>query len=204
MSQESFTKRQIKRAFQKFSDLASDVGRSDWKTWPENLRQLLHFCETDPVLQEVLAPLKNTALADYNAWQDRVAHRRDFSAGIFPTDENEQTALYYQILLAANSSRDTHDFTMNLMFRIFDARDLGHLSDFVQLFNDEIFIKFARTTVYRLVEIEEDIQDQAEVSREALIAFHITNYGTFVSGNIQAEHQSQIAVGGSQIASGEV
>ena len=201
MAKEKFTQKEVSRAFRDFSDFAGDVEQAEWAAWSENLRLFLHFCENNPVMETVLAPLKNTTLIDYDSWRSKLDTEK--SDEKFPSDEDERTALYYQILLAANKHPNKYSFLINIMMTIYSQTGGKNAADSISSFNNEIFFKFARTMRYRLEEIQDEIANQNEVGRESLIAFHFTNHGTLITGNVNANH-SQVAIGESDLTRIEV
>src|SRR5258708_17261344 len=87
-----------------------------------------------------------------------------------PTDDDDRTALLYQFFLKVEyEGIDISKFCML-------AYGATKFQEMIRVFNAELVQKFAREVSYRLNEIVQDIGDETEVRREAMLVFHIHDH----------------------------
>lgn len=192
---DKFPRREVHRSFRKFDDLVNDVMSSKFQTWGDAMTRLVTHCESDPVMQVVTTPLKTDPRVDARKWwNDAIASVRGMVGSgryTLPADDDERTALLYQVLLLLVNE--------NVDFTKFCISVYGHTNyqDMVDTFNREIVYKFTREVSYRLNEVSEDTAEQSEISRDAIVVFHHHDYSTNITGNI---HGSNVATGKAQIS----
>ncbi|GAB5404324.1 MAG: hypothetical protein Aurels2KO_25550 [Aureliella sp.] len=191
----TFTQREVQRSFRKFNDLVDDLMSSKFQTWGDTMTRLVTHCETDPVMQVVTEPLKTDPRVNARKWwDDAVASVRGMvGSGNYslPADDDERTALLYQVLLVLeNEEVDVSRFCTSVY---------GHTKyqDMVDTFNRELVYKFTREVSYRLDEVAQDNAGQQEISRDAIVVFHHHDYSTTISGSIQG---SNFATGNAQVS----
>ena len=195
MPPDKFPRREVQRSFRKFTDLVNDLLSSKFQTWNDALSHLLSHCESDPVMQVVMTPLKTDSRIDASKWwQDAVASVRGMvGTGHYslPINDDERMALLYQVLLLVNSGdADLGQFCISVY-------GLSKYQDMVDTFNHEIVRKCTREVSYRLDEVAETIGDQTEVSRDSIVVFHHHDYSTTIAGGIQG---SNVAIGSSSVS----
>ncbi len=190
----TFTQREVHRSFRKFNDLVDDLMSAKFQTWGNTMTRLVTHCETDPVMQVVTQPLKTDPRVNARKWwDDAVASVRGMVGSgdyTLPADDDERTALLYQVLLVLENE--------NVDFSQFCISVYGHTNyqDMVDTFNRELVYKFTREVSYRLDEVAHDTAGQQEISRDAIVVFHHHDYSTTISGTIQG---SNVATGNAQI-----
>ena len=195
MPPDRFPRRVVERSFRKFDDLVGDLLSSKYQTWGDALSRLLSHCETDPVMQVVTSPLKADSRVDAQKWwNDAVDSVRGMvGSGEYslPSDDDERTALLYQVLLLVDGG------AVNLATFSMSVYGVSKHQEMVNTFNQELVRKFTREVSYRLNEVAEDIGDQQEVSREAIVVFHHHDYSTTITGGIQG---SNVATGNANLS----
>ncbi len=92
MTQETFSRREVERAFRKFNDLVSDLMGAVFQTWPDCFRRLISHCEQHPVMRTITEPLRQNKNVDASKWYDDCL---TLGYGL-PTDDDDCTALLYQ------------------------------------------------------------------------------------------------------------
>lgn len=195
MTTERFPRREVQRSFRKFDDLVGDLLTAKYQTWGDALSRLLSHCETDPVMQVVISPLKNDSRVNAQQWwSDAVSSVRGMvGSGHYslPANDDEQTALLYQILLLVDQGNvDLTAFSTSVY-------GVSKFQGMVDTVNQELVRKFTREVSYRLKEVAEDIGDQQEVSRESIVVFHHHDFSTNISGGIQG---SNVATGNATVS----
>lgn len=194
MGPDKFTRREVDRAFRKFSDTVKDVFDAKFQTWGDAFTHMMTHCEQNPVMQVVTEPLRQNRNVDGEKWWlDAIASVRGMvGSGHYslPIDDDDRTALLYQAFLALENGRvDFAQFCMSVY-------GTTHYQESVNTFNRELVAKFVREVGYRLEEIEKDLGDATEVMREAMQVFHYHDHSMNVQGGI---HGSNIAVGSSTV-----
>jgi len=195
VSQEQFTRREVERSFRKFKDVVNDLFRARFQTWGNAFTHLITHCENDPVMQVVTGPLKVNKNVDAEKWYADALRSVGGMVGSghyeLPYDDEDQTALLYQLFLMLEDNK--------INFPSFCVGMYGttRYQDSVDVFNRELVQKFTRELSYRLDEIMVDIGDQQEIPREAMVVFHHHDYSMNIHGNIQG---SNIAASGSTIS----
>lgn len=182
MEGNQFSRREVQRAFRDFNDKVSDVERCDWTIYKENLHHLMFHLENNPVMRVIIHPLKSY---NYEEWEKSLKSGKRSS--IFPEDEDERTALFYQLLLEGDTTEDFVSFVFNFVCNVLKRPTYNHASEWVSFFSSEVFAKFVRTVGYRLNEIEDDIEGQEAVQKDALIVFNLHNNGLFIAGDVSAK-----------------
>ena len=170
MSNDGFPRRDVERAFRKFSDLASDLMRAQFQTWEEHLKCFLTFCETSAVMQIVTQPLRQNPNINLEQWHAEFAASVGSMVGsgryTIPSNDDDRTALFYQVLQAFNDGR------INAKNFAISAFGETRFQNMVDVINREFVAKFVREMQYRIRDIETDTQGQSEISKDALIVFH--------------------------------
>lgn len=198
-NQATFTRREVERSFRKFRDIVSDLFSAQFQQWGDMFTHLITHCETDAVMKVITEPLKNDPRIDAQQWfSEAISSVRGMvGSGSYtlPTDDEERTALLYQVFLGVE-----HD---NFSISQFNQSVFGHsrYQDMVDTFNQELVLKFTREIEYRLEEIMTDNQGSDTFSREAMIVFHHHDNSTTISGTVQG---SNIATGNAQITDSPV
>ena len=193
--QDSFSRRQVERSFRKFEDIVNDLFNAKFQTWDNTFTHLITHCEEDSVMKLVTEPLRSNCNIDAEKWYNNAMNsvRSMVGSGHYelPYDDNERTALLYQFfLLLLNNKVDFTGFCLG------QYGTTGY-QDSVHYFNQELILKFTREVSYRLDEIRDDLGDQQNVPREAMIVFHQHGHTMNFHGNIQG---SNVAGGGSSIS----
>ena len=164
---DKFTRREVERAFRKFRDLIDDLDSTPHQTWGEAFGRLIAHCETDAVMQVITGPLATDPRVDANKWwADALTSTRGMAGtGHFalPTDDDERTALLYQVLLKI----EHEDVEISRFCDV--VYGLTRYQDMADTFNREIVSKFTREVAYRLDEIAADTAGQTEITREATL-----------------------------------
>ena len=68
-----FTPPAIEAALREFRSHANDLATATQQTWTDRVEVLIHTCRTNPVLQDVLAPLWTHSSDPVAFWNARVA-----------------------------------------------------------------------------------------------------------------------------------
>jgi len=195
MKQGGFSRREIERSFRKFKDIVNDLFQAQFQTWGNVFTHLITHCEKDPVMQVVTGPLKANKNVDAERWYADARGSGGSMVGSghyeLPYDDEDRTALLYQFFLMLEDGK------VNLNSFCIGMYGTTRYQESVETFNRELVEKFTREVSYRLDEIMEDIGDQQEVPREAMVVFHHHDYSLNVQGNIQG---SNVAAGGSSIS----
>ena len=190
MKRDSFPRRDVRRAFRKFSDMGSDVTRAQFQTWEAHLKNLLDFCETDPIMDIITDPLRHNPNINIEQWH------KDFQTTVgsmvgsgqyeIPKNDDDRTALFYQVLRAFSDGKiDPGRFAVH-------AFGETKYQEIVNVINLEFVDKFIREMQYRIQDIEDDTQGQIEVERKALTVFHVYNAPVQKFDNVQ---NSPISIG---------
>jgi hypothetical protein len=193
---ETFTSSQVEDSFRKFEDLAADLMKSRYQTWPDAMTHFITHCETDPVMQVVTAPLTNDPRVDAKRWwDDAIASATSMTGSghyTLPTDDDERTALLYKVLLLI-------EYTSGISLPRFCVSVYGTTKhqESVEAFNDELVYKFIREVSYRLKNVSATTKGQPVIRRESVVVFHNHNYSTTITGNI---YGSNIATGKGRIS----
>ena len=192
--QTTFSRREVERSFRKFRDIVNDLFSAKFQQWGDMFTHLMSHCETDPVMMVVTEPLKSDPRVDAKKWWDDAVASVSGMVGSggysLPTDDQERTALLYQVFLGVE-----HE---NFSIQRFNQSVYGHskYQDMVNTFNHELVLKFTREVSYRLDEIATDNDGADTIPREAMIVFHHHDNSTNISGTVQG---SNIATGSAQI-----
>jgi hypothetical protein len=200
MAKDTFTRREVERAFRKFNDCVRDLFASVAQTWTDHFTHLMTHCELDPVMRVVTEPLRSNPNVNAEEWYEQAMASLAGVAGsgsyTLPTDDDDQTALLYQFfLMLERGEGSVFHFCMG-MYGTTGAQAV------VRVFNEQLVQKFTREVSYRLDEIREDLGDAQEVQRDRMLVFHYhdhsgQDHSMNVHGNIQG---SNLAVGGSSVA----
>ncbi len=174
MPQETFSRREVERAFRKFNDLVSDLMQAVFQTWGDCFTHLIAHCEQNPVMRAITEPLRQNTNVDASKWYGEClgSVRGMVGSGRYalPTDDDDRTALLYQFFLKIeHESLDITKFCM----AVYGATKFQEM---VRIFNAELVQKFAREVSYRLDEITQDIGEATEVRREQMLVFHIHDH----------------------------
>lgn len=191
---DTFTRRNVERSFRKFHDIVDDLMAATSQTWGDTFRRLVVHCETDTVMQVITEPLRTDPRVDADKWWNDAINSVRGTAGsgqyTLPTDDDERTALLYQVFLKLeHEDINIHTFCLP----VYGVRKRQDVADF---FNRDLVSKFTREVSYRLDEITADTADQQEIAREAMVVFHHYDYSTHITGNVRG---SNIATGSAQI-----
>jgi hypothetical protein len=182
MQQEQFSRREVERSFRKFNDIVNDLFGAKFQTWTNAFNHLMEHCQHDPVMQVVTEPLKCNKSVDAEKWYaDALASVGSMiGSGQYelPYDDDDRTAILYQFFLMF------YDNKVNLKSFCMGMYGCRNYQDFVDSFNRELIEKFTREMSYRLGEIREDIGNQEEVPREAMVVFHHHDHSMTIHGNI--------------------
>jgi hypothetical protein len=192
---DTFSRRQVERSFRKFSDIVNDLIKATFQTWGNTFTHLMTHCEQDPVMQVVTQPLRENPGVHVEDWYAEAMGTVGGMVGSahyeLPYDDDDRTALLYQFfLLAENGKADFKSFCMFMYGSTKPQEMIYHL-------NQELVQKFTREVAYRLAEILEDLGDEQEVSRQAMVVFHHHDQSMNNHANVQGSH---IAPGWSSIA----
>jgi hypothetical protein len=182
-NQSTFSRREVERSFRKFRDIVNDLFSAKFQQWDDMFTHLIAHCENDPVMTVITEPLKNDPRVNATKWwDDAIASVRGMVGSghyALPTDDDERTALLYQVFLGIeNNDWDLSRFNMSVFGHT-------HYQDMVDTFNQELVLKFTREMSYRLDEVVADNEDADEIPREAMIVFHHHDQSTTVHGNFQ-------------------
>jgi hypothetical protein len=195
VEQQRFSRRQVERSFRKFNNIVDDLFQATFETWGDTFTHLVTHCEQDPVMRVVIEPLRSNKNVDASTWYDDALASGCGMLGScryeLPYDDDDKTALLYQVFVLFNNEN------MNINHFCIEFYGSTDPQDSVDKFNRELVRKFTREVSCRLEEIMEDIGDQQEVSREAMLVFHHHDYSTNIHGNIQG---SNVATGGATIS----
>jgi hypothetical protein len=195
MSQEKFSRREVERSFRKFNDIVNDLIHANFRTWGNVFTHLITHCENDPVMQVITGPLKTNKNVDAEEWYKEALNSVGGMIGSgryeLPYDDEDRTALLYQFFLMFEENK------VDFMAFCLGMYGTSRYQDAVDTFNRELTEKFTREISYRLDEIRDDLGDQQEVPREAMMVFHHHDYSLNIQGNVQG---SNIATGGSTIS----
>jgi hypothetical protein len=174
MSQETFSRREVERAFRKFNDLVTDVMGAVFQTWEDCFTHLITHCEQNPVMRVITEPLRENKNVDASKWYAECMGSVQGMVGsaryTLPTDDDDRTALLYQFFLKVE--HDPIDIT-NFCLLVYGT---SKFQEMVRVFNAELVQKFAREVSYRLNEIMQDIGNATEVRRDAMLVFHIHDH----------------------------
>lgn len=180
MAGKTFTRMQVENSFGKFTDKARYVLTSNDKTFENNLRNFISFCEEDPVMKVISTELKST---DYHfeEWLNECmklrcvsdAHSGEF---ILSSDENECNSLMYNLCLKVKNNNDI-DFLMNFCMRCLGSRGL---KDCISDFNREVVQKLVDSMRSKFKEINYNISQELGNEVQNIPEKYITvnNYNT--------------------------
>ena len=181
--QNTFKKRDVERSFRKFRDIVNDLFSAKFQQWGDMFTHLIVHCETDPVMKVITGPLRYDPRVEAKKWWDDALASVQGMIGsgryTLPTDDDERTALLYQVFLGIENEKwDFQRFSMAVY---------GHTKyqDEVETFNRELVLKFTREMSYRLDEIVAENEGAEEIAREAMVVFHHYDQSTTVHGNFQ-------------------
>lgn len=182
-NQNTFKKRDVERSFRKFRDIVDDLFSAKFQQWGDMFTHMIVHCENDPVMKVITGPLKSDPRVNAKQWwDDAVASVRGMVGSghyTLPTDDDERTALLYQVFLGVeNDNWDLQRFNLSVY---------GHSNyqDMVDTFNRDLILKFTREMSYRISAIVEDNEGADEIPREAMIVFQHHDQSTTVHGNFQ-------------------
>lgn len=188
-----FPRRQVERSFQKFNDTVQDLFRAPFQAWDDTLARLMTHCEQDPVMKLVTDPLKSSQDFDAKEWFEEASNSAEGTIGTgtykLPSDDEQRTALIYQVLLLVQNGLSINDFCIEVF-------GVKKYQDMVSVFNQELVLKFTREVSYRLQEILQDIGDEAQVPESLLYVFNLS-HSVVVQGNVQG---ANIANSGSTVS----
>jgi hypothetical protein len=178
---DTFSRRQVERSFRKFSDIVNDLFKATFQTWGNTFTHLMTHCEQDPVMQVVTQSLRENARVHVEQWYAEAMGTVGGMVGSahyeLPYDDDNRTALLYQFfLLAENGKADLKSFCMFMYGSTKPQEMICHL-------NQELVQKFTREVAYRLAEILEDLGDEQEVPRDAMVVFHHHGQSMNTHGN---------------------
>lgn len=188
MPKDTFTRREVDRAFRKFNDCARDLFSAVFQVWGDCFTHLITHCEQDPVMRVVTEPLRVNMNVNPQQWYENALASVQGMTGsghyTLPTDDDDCTALLYQFFLMVE--RDEVDLTTFCLYIYGSTRH----QDAVSTFNSQLVHKFTREVSYRLNEIIEDIGDATEVGRETMLVFHYhdnreQDHSMIFHGNVQ-------------------
>jgi hypothetical protein len=173
---ETFSRREVERAFRKFKDTYSDLMRARFQSWGGVFTQLMTHCETDPVMRVVTDPLRKNKNVDAEKWHaDTLGTVRGMlGSGHFalPPDDDDRTALLYQFFLNIEAGKaDVRTFCI----RVYGETKYQGM---VQIFNDEFVLKFAREVTYRLDDVMKDVGNAEVIASEQMTVFHYHDHST--------------------------
>jgi len=100
----NLSKAEVTQSLQVYKDRRDDVLHEDETAFAHNLRRLVQFCEGDPLVQLVLAPLVRQHTLDAKTWWQETCQASDcyVSTMAFPEDPSEELALRYALLKLAD------------------------------------------------------------------------------------------------------
>ncbi len=165
-----FTRQEVERSFRKFHDIVDDLFNAQFQTWPNMFTHLITHCETDSVMKVITGPLKDDPRVEAEKWfLDAIKSVKGMvGSGSYslPTDDDERTALLYQVFLGVEYEK--YDILR------FNQSVFGHsgYQDIIDTFNQELVLKFTREVKYRLEEIMAENNGLETIPREAMIVFH--------------------------------
>jgi len=84
-------------------DLVNDLDTARFQTWVEAFSRLIDHCESDEVMRVITGPLKTNPAVDADRWWTDALDSVRGMAGSghyeLPTDDDNRTALLYQVFL---------------------------------------------------------------------------------------------------------
>jgi hypothetical protein len=139
----NLSKDEITKSLRIFKTRRDDLLHEDAATFDHHLERFIEFCRTNPLVQQVLAPLEEKFTVDADAWWG-TACEYDVKLN-FPPDPDEELILRYHIVEKA--SLDT-----NLIFNFGVVRDQSKEDDWINLFRTLIVRPFVHDLSHRLGE----------------------------------------------------
>jgi len=112
-------KDQITTSIRQFVVRRDAMLHEDEAVFEHHLERFVEFCQTDPLAQSVLQPLRETTEVDVDSWWDEVTS--DKNRGIvpklpFPSDPDEELLLRFEILVAAVAGQPDRIFQLGFAF----------------------------------------------------------------------------------------
>jgi predicted nucleotide-binding protein len=151
MSKENLT--QIRLVKRRFYDLQMDLLQSKHFNFDNNLKIFVEFCETNPVMKQIIEPLKNNPNTDIKEWWKNLLETGGSFIGskryTLPSDPNDETSLLYKFILSLNAGTyDVPNFALNV-YGADDQREAYYE------FNNDITRKLVRGLIRKLDALEE-------------------------------------------------
>lgn len=95
------TKDEIVNSVQAFKNRRDNLLHEDVATFDHHLERFLEFCETDRLVQRVVAPLEAKSTADLSQWWAAATQRPAKLS--FPSDPDEEFSLRYRLIKSAQT-----------------------------------------------------------------------------------------------------
>jgi hypothetical protein len=186
------TSGQIRRALQRFRDYAGDVVSSDFDTFTDRLKLMVHFVQTDVVVEQVHRQILDVPCPSFDAWYAENDARRSGLGGTasltFPTDVDQRLSLMYQVLLRLGSGQlDYVDFGVS-----FFGGD-GKLAAYQRAIIDAIFRPLFREVGYRLDDVLAALPAGADTTVPSSVIQVIHNTGSLVQQIATGTGNTQLA-----------
>ena len=179
-----FKPKDIRLSFQKFSDYANDILRSDRVTFGTRLEIFIDHCKNDPVMKVIWSQIMSID-ADAIKWWDETSQKGGSMNGstpfLLPVDEEKRDALLFRICIAINDNKiDFEKFCM----AFFDETNYNAM---VARFNEAVFRPMFRSLGYKIDELIKSILTLDKDSTVPVEQLNIFQSITYINGNFKAK-----------------
>lgn len=176
LTAKSPTAGEVRRSIRTFRDYSSDLVRSDFDTFADRLKLLIHFCESDSTFSSIHEQLMTNPRVDGAKWIAESLQKRGRMGLSFPVDTDDRISLMYQLLEAgADNPRWLIDH-LGHWFSI-SARSV---SLYIAAFSDAVMQPLFRELEYRLEDIETQLPTERDGEVSASLFQIIHNNGSIV------------------------
>jgi len=179
-----FKPKDIRLSFQKFTDYANDILKSDRVTFGTRLEIFIDHCKNDPVMKVIWSQIMSID-ADALKWWDETSQTGGSMNGstpfLLPVDEDKRDALLFRICIAINDNKI--DFVKFCM-AFFGETNYNAM---VARYNEAVFRPMLRSLGYKIDELIKSIIILDKDSTVPVEQLNIFQSITYVNGIFMAK-----------------
>jgi hypothetical protein len=188
-----YTESQVGRSLQRFLDYGSDLSSADYHTWDDRLAKFCHYCQNDPIFRTIHDQLRSLIDSDYDQWFSECENSVGSMAGSgrikFPLEDENRIAYMYELLFRFEEGRiQFYGFLQQFFYSGSNRYD-----DYIATFNEAVTAPMIRDLRYKLDEMLEGLQVDAQGYIHAASIQIIHHAGSVIQQNASGSNIEQKA-----------